>query len=161
MMRRFGNISKKNLMQKSASKNGKDAIDTTHKSSTCTICLDSVSNTPLPCGHIFHNKCIETWKQKSNTCPNCRVTLDMNSSKKIEGEAGVARQQQQHMNRRFGDGIFQIVRWGGFLLRRASNFCTPIIARQLLHNNTRNNNYAYDLDYYEPARRNIDIFLHR
>jgi len=49
----------------------------------CCICLDEVTNkqdyVSLNCGHIFHNKCLETWvktqnKNKYNSnCPLCRM----------------------------------------------------------------------------------------
>ena len=42
------------------------------ESGVCTICLEDVSNVPLECGHIFHNKCIDKWLEENDTCPNCR-----------------------------------------------------------------------------------------
>lgn len=45
------------------------------KTSDCTICLNTVSNKPLKCGHIFHNKCIKTWLRQHDTCPNCRCEV--------------------------------------------------------------------------------------
>ncbi|EAT48508.1 AAEL000472-PA [Aedes aegypti] len=44
----------------------------------CTICLSSIrEGTPkmLPCGHLFHNNCINGWMQESKKCPNCRMPL--------------------------------------------------------------------------------------
>jgi len=39
----------------------------------CMICLDSSKiNAELPCGHKFHNKCINEWLGTKNTCPVCR-----------------------------------------------------------------------------------------
>ncbi|KAJ8643596.1 hypothetical protein MRB53_005344 [Persea americana] len=49
---------------------------------TCSICLDSLvavnDGTALrcmPCMHVFHEDCIMTWLEDSNSCPLCRFTL--------------------------------------------------------------------------------------
>lgn len=48
---------------------------------TCSICLENVSNVPLKCGHVFHDKCVLEWFKTNNTCPNCRSTItDLNKS---------------------------------------------------------------------------------
>lgn len=43
-------------------------------SDTCAICLSGMKKTRktkvLPCGHYFHNRCLEQWKK--GTCPMCR-----------------------------------------------------------------------------------------
>ncbi|CAB4038556.1 E3 ubiquitin- ligase TRAIP, partial [Paramuricea clavata] len=43
--------------------------------SPCTICTDLLTCDNLaacPCGHVYHNNCLETWYQRSRTCPTCR-----------------------------------------------------------------------------------------
>ena len=40
----------------------------------CPICLDNFQDnnvTKTDCGHYFCSSCINTWKQKTNTCPMC------------------------------------------------------------------------------------------
>ncbi|KAL3078138.1 hypothetical protein niasHT_033113 [Heterodera trifolii] len=51
---------------------------------SCAICLDPIENgtmvKPLPCKHIFHNKCIYSWIKKHITCPMCRDALSMTNA---------------------------------------------------------------------------------
>lgn len=43
---------------------------------SCSICYDSISSDSillhLDCGHIYHDKCVSLWFQRSTTCPDCR-----------------------------------------------------------------------------------------
>jgi hypothetical protein len=54
---------------------------------TCAICLAEFElNDPaclLPCAHLFHTPCLESWIGSHSTCPFCK--LDLNISKKREG----------------------------------------------------------------------------
>ncbi|XP_034115195.1 E3 ubiquitin-protein ligase trul-1-like isoform X1 [Drosophila albomicans] len=44
----------------------------------CTICLESYRSVDNiwggTCGHVFHWKCLERWKENSEQCPTCRST---------------------------------------------------------------------------------------
>lgn len=52
----------------------------------CEICLENISATAdvnsdqrleqTPCKHNFHLNCLNEWKERQNTCPKCRVTLN-------------------------------------------------------------------------------------
>lgn len=47
---------------------------------SCSICLCSFAENPLvvktrKCNHVFHKNCLNTWLEKTNTCPNCRTNL--------------------------------------------------------------------------------------
>ena len=45
----------------------------------CVICMESITRRArktLPCGHVFHTKCLDTWKKRQNTCPTCRRYFD-------------------------------------------------------------------------------------
>ncbi|XP_020594674.1 probable E3 ubiquitin-protein ligase XERICO, partial [Phalaenopsis equestris] len=51
-----------------------------HQHGDCRVCLarfepESVVNR-LPCGHLFHQSCVERWiEYRNNTCPLCRSHL--------------------------------------------------------------------------------------
>lgn len=50
---------------------------TQEEDETCVICLDSYEEgdkiTTLPCGHLFHSRCIMVWFSGSNgLCPICK-----------------------------------------------------------------------------------------
>ena len=44
--------------------------------STCVICIEEYKDNDnirqLPCQHVFHQKCIDSWFLKRQTCPICR-----------------------------------------------------------------------------------------
>ena len=47
----------------------------------CSICMEPMTqrnSKELPCGHRFHKKCINKWKNEGNrTCPLCREPFDL------------------------------------------------------------------------------------
>jgi transcription termination factor 2 len=46
----------------------------------CSICLDDVGSRAacnLVCGHLFHNDCINYWRNANDTCPMCRSRIDV------------------------------------------------------------------------------------
>ena len=53
---------------------------------SCAICLNSIRKTrstiELPCGHLYHKNCIESWENRGNdTCPLCRRNMSSNNFK--------------------------------------------------------------------------------
>lgn len=54
---------------------------------TCTICLVEINLGEeallVPCGHIFHSKCVEQWLSMNNTCPTCRFELPHERNREI------------------------------------------------------------------------------
>lgn len=54
----------------------------------CTICFERYSKGQvirnLPCGHMFHYKCMKPWLKISSYCPLCRFDLKTFCSEKIE-----------------------------------------------------------------------------
>ena len=57
----------------------KDKFSTKLIEEDCSICLINYKNASilklLPCGHIFHKKCIKKWLVKNDKCPNCNYNL--------------------------------------------------------------------------------------
>jgi hypothetical protein len=55
-----------------------DLLEETNKE--CVVCLDDqrlgTMACKLPCGHLFHKKCVTEWLQKKCTCPVCRYELE-------------------------------------------------------------------------------------
>jgi Ring finger domain len=62
---------------------------------TCTICLEDFRRgnviAVLPCGHLFHRRCIEGWLEKSLTCVNCRMEFEWKLASKTSCTAAVRR----------------------------------------------------------------------
>ncbi|KAL1804247.1 hypothetical protein ACET3Z_032894 [Daucus carota] len=46
---------------------------------TCSVCLEGLEEgkefSKLPCSHVFHASCVDSWLERNNTCPNCRNEL--------------------------------------------------------------------------------------
>ena len=43
----------------------------------CPICLEPmVVGRVLHCNHIFHERCIHSWKKLNDSCPICRGPID-------------------------------------------------------------------------------------
>lgn len=40
--------------------------------SECVICMENKAQIALNCNHAFCEKCLQQWKQRSDTCPVCR-----------------------------------------------------------------------------------------
>ena len=45
----------------------------------CSICFSSLTDSPTrttPCGHTFHEQCLQEWLSRRNTCPFCRAPVN-------------------------------------------------------------------------------------
>ena len=51
----------------------------TMKYTECVVCLDEFNQgdsiTKLPCGHIYHKKCLLPWFERKMLCPTCNVPV--------------------------------------------------------------------------------------
>eukprot|EP00747_Dinoflagellata_sp_TGD_P169962 gnl/TRDRNA2_/TRDRNA2_200288_c0_seq1.p1 gnl/TRDRNA2_/TRDRNA2_200288_c0~~gnl/TRDRNA2_/TRDRNA2_200288_c0_seq1.p1 ORF type:complete len:296 (-),score=57.41 gnl/TRDRNA2_/TRDRNA2_200288_c0_seq1:68-904(-) len=49
---------------------------TVHTEDICCVCQESLpvgsKAKSMPCGHLFHDDCLESWVSKNNSCPMCR-----------------------------------------------------------------------------------------
>lgn len=47
-------------------------ISSDNEDKNCSICFeDMMEATKLPCGHMYHEKCIDGWLKEKGTCPTC------------------------------------------------------------------------------------------
>ncbi|XP_015593619.1 E3 ubiquitin-protein ligase AMFR isoform X1 [Cephus cinctus] len=50
-------------------------------SDNCAICWEKMESArKLPCGHLFHNSCLQSWLEQDTSCPTCRLTLSMQAN---------------------------------------------------------------------------------
>ena len=61
---------------------------------TCAICLNNMKNTSvkfIPCGHVFHNECLNKLMmsrcQSKNNCPHCRALIKISEESESEWES--------------------------------------------------------------------------
>jgi hypothetical protein len=61
---------------------------------TCAICLNNMKNTSvkfIPCGHVFHNECLNKLMmsrcQSKNNCPHCRALIKISEESEEEWES--------------------------------------------------------------------------
>jgi hypothetical protein len=56
-----------------------------HSGEPCSICwgpMNANNSKKLDnCVHLYHTKCIEKWKKKNNTCPQCRTPIILTTYK--------------------------------------------------------------------------------
>jgi hypothetical protein len=57
----------------------------------CVVCQEELGDGKvlkrMPCGHVFHGECVETWlRRHANNCPICRRALEEEGEPGREGE---------------------------------------------------------------------------
>ncbi|CAD8043085.1 unnamed protein product [Paramecium primaurelia] len=77
-------------------------------SQSCSICLQDYQKDSIclvtPCGHIFHDKCLQTWvvDKQNESCPSCRQVLNEQSLSKYAQEI-----KNQKLNQQLKKSDFQ------------------------------------------------------
>lgn len=57
------------------------AQDLQQNSDNCAICWEKMETArKLPCAHLFHNSCLQSWLEQDTSCPTCRLALSVQSS---------------------------------------------------------------------------------
>nr|CAD7262911.1 unnamed protein product [Timema shepardi] len=54
-------------------------------SDNCAICWEKMESArKLPCTHLFHNSCLQSWLEQDSSCPTCRMVLSIQSPAGLE-----------------------------------------------------------------------------
>uniref|UniRef100_A0A1B6GPE6 RING-type domain-containing protein n=1 Tax=Cuerna arida TaxID=1464854 RepID=A0A1B6GPE6_9HEMI len=49
-------------------------------SDNCAICWEKMESArKLPCTHLFHNSCLQSWLEQDTSCPTCRLALSIHN----------------------------------------------------------------------------------
>ncbi|XP_039446559.1 E3 ubiquitin-protein ligase AMFR-like [Culex pipiens pallens] len=63
--------------------------DLKQNSDNCAICWEKMETArKLPCSHLFHNSCLQSWLEQDTSCPTCRLGLSVhqNNSNILQNE---------------------------------------------------------------------------
>ncbi|XP_058458333.1 E3 ubiquitin-protein ligase AMFR-like [Malaya genurostris] len=55
--------------------------DLKQNSDNCAICWEKMETArKLPCAHLFHNSCLQSWLEQDTSCPTCRLGLSVHNN---------------------------------------------------------------------------------
>uniref|UniRef100_A0A182NH56 E3 ubiquitin-protein ligase AMFR n=1 Tax=Anopheles dirus TaxID=7168 RepID=A0A182NH56_9DIPT len=55
--------------------------DLKQNSDNCAICWEKMDTArKLPCAHLFHNSCLQSWLEQDTSCPTCRLGLSVHQN---------------------------------------------------------------------------------
>ncbi|KAI5709902.1 hypothetical protein M8J75_004012 [Diaphorina citri] len=56
------------------------AQDLAENSDKCPICWEVMDSArKLPCSHLFHSVCLQSWLEQDTSCPTCRLSLNIHN----------------------------------------------------------------------------------
>nr|XP_029725899.1 E3 ubiquitin-protein ligase AMFR-like isoform X1 [Aedes albopictus]XP_029725900.1 E3 ubiquitin-protein ligase AMFR-like isoform X1 [Aedes albopictus]XP_029725901.1 E3 ubiquitin-protein ligase AMFR-like isoform X1 [Aedes albopictus]XP_029725902.1 E3 ubiquitin-protein ligase AMFR-like isoform X1 [Aedes albopictus]XP_029725904.1 E3 ubiquitin-protein ligase AMFR-like isoform X1 [Aedes albopictus] len=57
------------------------AEDLKQNCDNCAICWEKMETArKLPCSHLFHNSCLQSWLEQDTSCPTCRLGLSVHNN---------------------------------------------------------------------------------
>ncbi|KAG8236856.1 hypothetical protein J437_LFUL017221 [Ladona fulva] len=63
--------------------------DLSANSDNCAICWEKMESArKLPCSHLFHDSCLQSWLEQDASCPTCRLALRIESGRTRNGGVG-------------------------------------------------------------------------
>uniref|UniRef100_A0A336MLV3 CSON003598 protein n=1 Tax=Culicoides sonorensis TaxID=179676 RepID=A0A336MLV3_CULSO len=83
------------------------AEDLSQNSDNCAICWEKMESArKLPCSHLFHNSCLQSWLEQDASCPTCRCSLSIHSYSSQHVHANEIRIDEPENNQRTGNNHF-------------------------------------------------------
>jgi len=113
---------------------------------TCAICLNNMKNTSvkfIPCGHVFHNECLNKLMMSrcssKNNCPHCRAQIKIYEEEESEEEAESEAESEEESEaeeeseeeagevRRYHPEMVDVVTDGAFFTEEAEVFAETAV----------------------------------
>lgn len=80
--------------------------DLSQNCDNCAICWEKMETArKLPCGHLFHNSCLQSWLEQDTSCPTCRLGLSVHNTAAIQRQA-IDRIEEPEPNARINNHFF-------------------------------------------------------
>ncbi|KAK7874530.1 hypothetical protein R5R35_013108 [Gryllus longicercus] len=134
-------------------------------SDNCAICWEKMETArKLPCTHLFHNSCLQSWLEQDTSCPTCRMMLNIQSPVAMEASrhidhnllAGEGPDNVQNANRRPPNHFFHFD--GSRYVSWLPSFSVEVTHTQLFRSNQAQPAQTSQLD--AMARQVQQLFPH-
>jgi hypothetical protein len=134
--------------------------DTNSINNACSICLSNLNNSKtktFTCNHTFHETCINEWLKDKDTCPMCRVVINVKPVITTNININVPRDLPPRTN--FMKKIKKPVIVSVFILSILFHFCSSIYNIFLFYKtNIHINNYIKTLNDTELGAHNHNTY---